>query len=329
MKKMIYVLIIGISFSSFAASKKKKNIKETKQVKKSIPDLVKAIKKRVKKYHWDYSLFPETGWKKSQIASSDGNPLIYYTCGDENAKNRSLILSAVHGDEITPVYYGFRLVEWLKARPELCVDRFVVVAPIVNPDGFLRYTSGTRTNYNKVDLNRNFSTPEWKKSATKLWKNRYKKRRRYFPGHHPDSESETIFQKWLISEFRPKKILSVHAPLNFLDYDGPKSKLEQEFSEDYLASCKELKYKIMAATPGLRYHAYRTFPGSLGNYAGKWLGIPTLTAELPTIQGIKAGAYFGLLEKGTRKFIEYNVKGEPKLLDKKIAEIDFNSHRHQ
>src|SRR5690606_41921411 len=68
----------------------------------------------------------------------------------------------VHGDEVTPVYFGFRVVEWLKARPEICEKAFVVVAPIINPDGFLRYTSGTRTNYNKVDLNRNFDTPEWR-----------------------------------------------------------------------------------------------------------------------------------------------------------------------
>lgn len=320
MKKTLVLLVTVFSVTLIA--------KEEPKI-KTVPDLISSIKKRVKKYHWDYSLFPEKHWKKAPQSSHAGNPLIYFTCGDEDSENRSLILSAVHGDEITPVYYGFRLVEWLKARPELCKDRFVVVAPIVNPDGFLRYTSGTRTNYNKVDLNRNFSTPEWKKSAKHLWHKKYKKRRRYFPGKKPDSESETIFQKWLISEFRPQKILSVHAPLNFLDYDGPMSKIKEEFTSDYLDSCKELKYQIMAATPGLRYHAYGTFPGSLGNYAGKWLGIPTLTAELPTIQGKKAGAYFGLLEKGTRRFIEFEVDGKPKKLDKKIAEANSMLHRHQ
>lgn len=327
MKLTVIVLSIVFASFSFAGKEKKTDVKEVK--KKSVEELIISIKKRVKKYHWDYSLFPAKGWKVGPQASHNGNPLLYFTCGDEDAKNRSLILSAVHGDEITPVYYGFRLVEWLKARPELCNNRFVVVAPIVNPDGFLRYTSGTRTNYNKVDLNRNFSTPEWKKSAKKLWHKKYKKRRRYFPGENPDSQAETLFQKWLISQFKPQKILSVHAPLNFLDYDGPKSEIEKEFSREYISSCKELKYQIMEATPGLRYHTYGTFPGSLGNYAGKWLGIPTLTAELPTIQGRKAGAYFGLLEKGTRRFIEFELNGKPKLFDKKIAEAETNLRRHQ
>jgi protein MpaA len=325
MKYFISFLILPFVLSAETKAPKKEKTVE----KKTVETLMKNIKKRITKYHWDYSMFPDDGWKTSSIYSTDGNPLLYYTCGDPDEDNRSLILSAVHGDEITPVYYGFRLVEWLKARPEICEDRFVVVAPIVNPDGFLRYRSGTRTNYNKVDLNRNFSTPEWKEHAHHLWDKKYKKRRRYYPGAEPDSEPETMFQKWLITNFKPKKILSVHAPLNFLDYDGPKSKIEEEFTEEYLNSCKELKYKIMEATPGLRYHAYGTFPGSLGNYAGKWLGIPTLTAELPTIQGRKAGAYFGLLEKGTRKFIEFEVNGRPKKLDKKIAENELNYHRHQ
>lgn len=314
--------LLGLVFfvSTLAFAEEKNN---------SVQEMMVSIKKRIKKYHWDYSMFPSEKWEQSKFYSHNGNPLIYFTCGNKESKNRSLILSAVHGDEITPVYYGFRMVEWLKARPEVCKDRFVVVAPIVNPDGFLRYTNGTRTNYNKVDLNRNFSTPEWKESAHHLWHKRYKKRRRYFPGEEPDSQHETKFQKWLISEFRPQKILSVHAPLNFLDYDGPKTHLEDDFTKDYLDSCKELKYRMMVETPELRYRAYGTFPGSLGNYAGKWLGIPTLTVELPTTHGTKAGAYFGLLERGIRSFINFKINGEPLGLDKKIAENESTLHRHR
>ena len=341
---MKHILIcILFSFSSlgelFADAEKQLDPKKIENKETMVKDLMSKIHERISKYHWDYSLFPQSGWEV-YAKTVDKTPLIYFKCGAPEAKHRSLILSAVHGDEITPVYYGFRLVEWIKARPEICENNFVVIAPIVNPDGFLRYTTGTRTNYNKVDLNRNFSTPEWKASAQHLWKSKYSGRRRYFPGENPDSEPETLFQKWLIYNFKPQKILSVHAPLNFLDYDGPKEKIEQEFTDTYLDSCKDLKYTMMKATPDLRYHAYGTFPGSLGNYAGKWLGIPTLTAELPTTHGSRAGAYFGLLEKATKKFIEFKIDGSPKSLDEKIAtgtklleakaeETTINSRRHQ
>lgn len=280
--------------------------------------LMKAIHQRIDKFDWDQSLFPAGPWR-FHGRSVAGQPLLYYTCGDPQASNRSLILSAVHGDELTPIYYGFRLVEWLKARPEVCRDKFIVVAPLVNPDGFLRYQSGTRTNYNKVDLNRNFATPEWLASAQKLWQQKYRAQRRYYPGDKPDSEPETLFQKWLIAEFKPNKILSIHAPLNFLDYDGPKSELETEFTAAYLQSCKELKMMMMRNTPDLRFHAYGTFPGSLGNYAGKWLGIPTLTLELPSTRAQKAAKYFALLEEASRQFLEFSVQGQPLGLEKKIA----------
>lgn len=306
---VISILILNLATFSFA--------KELKVEQKNVIQLMDLLKDRIKKWHWDYSLFPSDGWQHKGY-SENGLPLIYWTCGNPNSENKSLILSAVHGDEITPVYYGFRLVEWLKARKDICDKNFVVIAPIVNPDGFLRYTKGTRTNFNKVDLNRNFDTNEWKDSAHHLWNNRYNAQRRYFPGEKPDSENETVFQKWLISEFHPHKVLSIHAPLNFLDYDGPKSKIAEEFSKGYIESCEKLKQEVMSSTPELRYKAFGTFPGSLGNYAGKLLGIPTITAELPTTNGFRAGAYFGLLEKATRKFIAFKMIDAPKL-NKRIA----------
>ncbi len=273
---------------------------------------MQQLKKRVlsKKFHWDLSLFTDEGWShKSHTVN--GLPLIYWTCGDRESTNASLILSTVHGDEVTPVYFGFRLVEYLKARPELCKDKFVVVAPIVNPDGFLRYRNGTRSNYHKVDLNRNFDTPDWHKDALHLWKTKYAKRRRYYPGEKPASEPETKFQMWLIDEFKPVKIMSVHAPLNILDYDGPKTPEALKLSQKYFDSIQHLRETVKKATPELKFFAFGNFPGSLGNYAGKQRGIPTITAELPTTKASLAPYYFGMIEKGTRIFIEQEVKDSP------------------
>ena len=299
----IATLLLFCLFSSNSYSGENKSI--------SISDMMTEIKKRSEKFNWDTTIFTPDDWKQ-QGNSVYGRPLIYWTCGDPKSTNSSLVLSAVHGDEITPVYFGFRFVEWMKSHPQFCKDSFVVVAPIVNPDGFLRYTTGTRTNYNKVDLNRNFNTPDWSGEALKQWNTKFGKQQRYFPGHTAESEPETIFQKWLISEFKPNKILSVHAPLNVLDYDGPLGDSSQKFSEDYVKSCEELR-KSMAASSTIRVFAFGTFPGSLGNYAGKVLGIPTFTVELPTANHTLAGSYFANMENGLKAFLQQSLRDVPRI----------------
>jgi protein MpaA len=279
-------------------------------VDKTIPQLMAALRERHKRFHWDLSYFVDEGWQ-SKHRSVNGMPLIYWTCGDAASKNRSLVISAIHGDEITPVYFGFRLVEWVKARPEICKDRFVIIAPMINPDGVLRYTNGTRTNWNKVDLNRNFDTPDWNDNALKYWREKFGSQRRYYPGPVASSEAETQFQKWLIEEFKPNKILSIHSPLNIFDYDGPGDADSKRFTKNYIDSCEELKSRITKATPELNFFAYGNFPGSLGNYAGVQRGIPTLTVELPTSKAEEAPYYFSALEKGTKLFFEYDLKENP------------------
>ena len=242
--------------------------------------------------------------------SVNGLPLIYWSCGDEKSGNRSLILSAVHGDEVTPVFFGFRLVEWLKANPQVCKDNFIVVAPIVNPDGFLRYTAGTRTNYNKVDLNRNFPTPDWDKDAMTRWKQTAIKgqpQRRYFPGEKSGSEPEIHFQLKLIDEFRPTKIMSVHAPLHFFDLDGPDVDQVKVFAKNYVQAVEAMKQEMKKTTLLLRFQTYGIFPGSLGNYAGKFRGIPTITAELPSSNPVLAAEYFGNLIESTKSFMLYDI----------------------
>ena len=285
----------------------------------SVEEMMDEIRKRIssKRWNWDLSFFGKTGWKEKGVTVY-GRPLIYWTCGNPKSENVSLVLASVHGDEITPVYFGFRLVEWIKARPEVCENSFIVVAPIVNPDGFLRYTSGTRTNYNKVDLNRNFDTPEWSEKALKIWKSKYGSQRRYFPGDKAASEPEIVFQKWLIDEYKPAKILSVHAPLNHLDFDGPingpESEAAKKFTKAYVESCDLLREQMSKSATGLNFYAYGTFPGSLGNYAGRHKGIPTITVELPTIDAKMAPVYFGQMEKGLGVFLNYEIQDRPRHL---------------
>lgn len=324
MKKIITLLVLTLSLifiaNDPAQSSEKKNTakKNEPSDQERVTELMEKLKNRIRKnkYQWDLSLFTDQGWKV-RGSTVNGLPLIYWACGNENAANRSLVLSAVHGDEITPVHFGFRLVEWLKARrSELCHDKnYIVVAPIVNPDGFLRYRRGTRTNYHKVDLNRNFDTPDWHRLAHKKWKERTvngQPQRRYYPGEKPATEPEIHFQKWLIEEFHPSKIMSVHAPLRFLDLDGPSTEKMKIFARSYIEAVEAMKIRLQSSTKLLKFHLYGTFPGSLGNYAGKQLGIPTITTELPTSNPHFAGKYFGDLEESTKVFLSFDFSETPR-----------------
>jgi len=95
-------------------------------------------------------------------------------------------------------------------------------------------------NAHGVDCNRNFDTQDWKKEALSSWKRKFKSDKRRFPGYKPDSEPETLFQKALIEKVKPAKIISIHSPLNVLDYDGPDHLKLDRFDEQYVNKCEEL-----------------------------------------------------------------------------------------
>jgi len=241
-------------------------------------------------------------WKELQVCSLKGqvygfsvkgDPLLVYTFGDETSSNRSLILSAVHGDEVTPVYFGQQLISWLKKKK---LSGYVVLAPLVNPDGVFR---NARTNEKRVDLNRNFPTKDWSNKAHQEWIAQGRQRRRY-PGDYPLDQPETKFQKMLLDSFNPTKILSIHAPLNHLDYDGP-SINDQRFKSEYVKQCLSFKTELKASSTGV-------FPGSLGNYAGKDLGIATLTLELPSAHANQVKKYWEQFLPSIETFIEYEIK---------------------
>lgn len=231
--------------------------------------------------------------------SVQGRPIVYASFGNEKAKNVTLVLSMVHGDEITPLYLGFELAKWAKENMNKYSDARLVIAPLVNPDGFFNYPK-TRTNANGVDCNRNLNTKDWNKDALRAWKTKFRSDPRRFPGHEPDSEPETIFQKQIIELVKPKKIISIHSPLNVIDYDGPDHLRLSRFSQEYVSKCVDLRNKVKAKSSGF-------FPGSLGNYAGNDLGLPTITLELPTAQYQHAKKYWELFKKGIVTVINHEV----------------------
>ena len=230
-----------------------------------------------------------------------GRPLVFVEYGPDKSPNTTLVFATVHGDEITPLYLGLELARYMRDQEKklgVQKDR-VVIVPLVNPDGFFSHPR-RRMNANGVDLNRNFLTLDWRNSALLSWKRRFRSDPRRFPGNEANSEPETKFQAQLILRMQPQKILSIHSPLNFLDYDGPSRTSLKRFSEDYAQICDRLKQTLKATSGGV-------FPGSLGKYAGRELGIPTLTLELPSADPRHADVYWKQFKSGIHHMIRFSI----------------------
>ena len=117
------------------------------------------------------------------------HPLIFVHFGGNTTDNCILFFGSVHGDELPTVYLMFKLAHYVKDNPALFKDKCIVIAPLLNPDGFLA-SSPTRVNADGVDLNRNFPTKDWQAKAICQWIARGKIKR-YYPGAKPASEPET------------------------------------------------------------------------------------------------------------------------------------------
>jgi protein MpaA len=266
----------------------------------------------LKGYAWNLKTCDGIRWR-SDRNSEEGRPLIYAEFGEPSSPNKTLILAMVHPDEITPLYLGFKLAQYFRDHELELKDSHVIVAPFVNPDGFFR-SPRIRMNARGVDVNRNFDTPLWREKAVKEWTTVLKKNPRRFPGNEPSSESETKFQIDLIERFHPTKILSVHAPLNVMDYDGPTSLTLDRFAKEYVHECYQLRNRLRAKSTGY-------FPGSLGNYAGVERGIPTVTLELPSANPKLADAYWKKFQPGIHSMVTFKFDNADKKLLKK-AELD-------
>ncbi len=298
------VWILGLGISSFLSAEVVQNRTDPK----TISDWCVETSSAVRELNWKIDPCSAAGksisWR-SFGKSVKGRPLVFAEFGNPQALNRTLILSSVHGDEITPVYVGLQLISWLREHQSILLNGYVVVAPMVNPDSFLDKPR-SRTNSNGVDVNRNFATSDWQNTALRLWRKKYRGDPRRFPGQQPRSEPETLFQEELIRYAKPQKILSIHSPLNHLDYDGPTAITLSRFPREYVKECLNLRKRLKAVTTGF-------FPGSLGNYAGHELGIPTLTLELPSADAKQAEKYWKQFSKGIKTMIEFSMPDYAKL----------------
>jgi protein MpaA len=218
---------------------------------------------------------------------------LFFRVFGNDGKNSTLFLGGVHGDEPAPVYILTKLALFLQEHPEYYQDKQIVIVPLVNPDGFLASRS-TRTNSRGVDLNRNFPTRDWDKYASSQWKRDEKAAKRKFPGPSAGSESETKFQIALLNRFSPLKIISIHSPLGFYDYDGATSDLER-LGKWLREISRETDFPV---------NKFRVYPGSLGNYAGVERSVFTITLELPSSNPARANDYFDLFRQSFIRLVE-------------------------
>lgn len=170
---------------------------------------------------------------------------------------RILVVGGIHGDELTSAALVFRWLPWL--REDQAMRYHWRIIPLANPDGLLA-NPPTRFNANGVDLNRNFSTPDWARDAHAYWRGKTGSDPRRYPGRQPASEVETRWLEHQIDEFRPDVVVSVHAPYGLLDYDGP-ARQPRRFGT-------------------LTLNRLGIYPGSLGNYGGVFKNLPVVTIEL-------------------------------------------------
>lgn len=197
---------------------------------------------------------------------------------------RILLIGGIHGDELTAASIVFKWMPWLE-KPDAAGYHWKV-APIVNPDGLLA-TRPQRVNANGVDLNRNFPTPGWHQDAPRYWAKATRSDPRRFPGRSPLSEPESRWVNDQIERFQPQLVISVHAPFGVLDLDGP-APAPRRFGQ-------------------LLFKPVGVYPGSLGNYSGRYKNIPVITIELPDARNLPSEAEVTRIWQDMLAWIRGNV----------------------
>ena len=177
--------------------------------------------------------------------SIENRPIRLHKFG--NGPLKTLVIGAIHGNEPASAVLANKLITYLRANPDYVQGKTVLIIPVANPDGLEK---NTRHNINNIDLNRNFPAPNRENNEINGMKGL------------TEPESITLFK--VIAEHSPDQIISIHQPLNCVDYDGPAKDLASRMANKSPLPLKKL---------GSR-------PGSLGSYAGLTKNTPIVTVEL-------------------------------------------------
>lgn len=185
--------------------------------------------------------------------SLDGRLIECLTYGD--GPDVFWLIATIHGNEVAGTPLTQQFIQWIESNPGEIAGRRIVIMPVANPDGF---AANIRFNKNGVDLNRNFPAGNWGEADVKPH------------GDTPLSEPESRTIMRVLCQYFPNRVVSIHQPLNCIDYDGPAEGMARAMGE---------KCKLPVNKLGSR-------PGSLGSFIGVTLGRPIITLELPEDAGM-------------------------------------------
>jgi murein peptide amidase A len=228
-------------------------------------------------------VIPKIEWHERQTFSAgksvQGRDIEFTVHGD--GADVIMIIAGIHGNERAGVPLVKKLDSFLSEKPYKVFGRTIILAPIVNPDG---YAANSRFNANKIDINRNFQTS-----------NRVNNNRNGLSGF---SEPEAIALAEVIQKYRPERIVSIHSPLGCVDYDG----------DAFL-----LAYRMGKAS-GLKVKRLGSRPGSLGSYAGVDIGVPIITLECTKKDdGLSSEELWGKYGQTLLTAIEYQPSFRPNI----------------
>ncbi|MCL6590122.1 MAG: DUF2817 domain-containing protein [Firmicutes bacterium] len=190
--------------------------------------------------------------KQELYYSVKGHPVDCYIFGA--GKPATLVIAGIHGNELPGVWLAQDLLKDLKLRPARDFNGQIIVIPLANPDGFL---ARSRVNAHGIDLNRNFPAKNFRKGHFS---------KDFNPGKKPASEPETKMILEIAAKYMPDLIITLHAEMGCINYDGPAQEIAARISE-------------INGLPVKSSIGYPT-PGSLGTYFGVERGIPVITLEL-------------------------------------------------
>lgn len=170
-----------------------------------------------------------------------------------------LILAGVHGNEPEGIYVANALLSSFIKKFEY--DLRLTLVPILNIEGAL---TATRTNANKIDLNRNMPTKDWTSKYDK---------QKYYPGESAGSEPENqALIKWIDAN-QPQLVISLHSWKPMINTNG-------DCNPEAAIISQETGYKTTD------YIGYPT-PGNLGDYCVE-RSIPAITYEVEKGLDIKS-----------------------------------------
>lgn len=193
-----------------------------------------------------------------------GRPINAFYYG--NGGTYTVFTGAIHGSEASSSYILQDFMAYLENRArEIPADRTVVVVPTLNPDGL---ASGSRYNANKVNLNRNFATSDWKndiKDTGGTIENG--------GGTEAMSEPETKAIANLVSRLRPRHVMSYHAvgSVAIANQAGHSGALANEY-----ASAVGYRNGTGASSEIFTYEITGTFD----DWMAQRMGVPSVVVEL-------------------------------------------------